>query len=141
MYKNPTPVSVGIIPALTPGHIILVERSDGGLALPGGYVEELEDAGTAVNREVFEETGLVLDASLWQLFSSAVTPNNKLLLFSYYAKPVALPAGFLPNEEVLHVMEAPWNTPLKFPLHRAAVQKWRKDVRLPAVVQTTPVAA
>lgn len=141
MYKNPVPVSVGIIPSLTPGHILLVERSDGGFALPGGYVDEMEDAIAAVNREVFEETGLVLDASLWQLFSSAVTPDNKLLLFSYYPQPVDVPAEFVPNEEVLRVMSAPWNSALRFSLHRDAVQKWRTELKLPAVVQVTPCAA
>jgi len=124
MYKNPTPVSVGVIPSSTPGHILLVERSDGGLALPGGYVDELEDATSAVNREVLEETGLELDAGQWRLFSSAITPDNKLLLFSYYPHPVSLPDDFMPNEEVIRVLSAPWNTALRFPLHGAAVQKW-----------------
>jgi len=124
MYKNPSPVSVGIIPSCTPGQIILVERSDGGLALPGGYIDELEDAGTAVNREVFEEVGLELDVRQWQLFSSAITPDNKLLLFSYYPHPVAVPIAFVPNDEVVRVLSAAWNTPLKFSLHRAAAQKW-----------------
>lgn len=141
MVKKPVPVSVGIIPSLTPGHILLIERSDGGFALPGGYVDELEDASAAVNREVFEETGLVLDASLWQLFSSAVTPDNKLLLFSCYPQAVGVPADFVPNDEVLCVTSAPWNTALKFPLHRDAVQKWRTELKLPAVVQVTPCAA
>lgn len=124
MYNNPTPVSVGVIPSSTPGHVLLVERSDGGLALPGGYIDELEDASKAVNREVFEETGLELDAGQWRLFCSAVTPDNKLLLFSYYPRTVALPIDFMANEEVVRVLSASWNTPLRFPLHRAAVQQW-----------------
>ena len=141
MIKNPLPVAVGIIPALTPGHILIVERSDGGIALPGGYVDPMEDASAAINREVFEETGLELDASLWQLFTSAVTPDNKLLLFSYYPRPVAVPADFMPNEEVIRVMAVSWNTPLRFPLHRAAAQKWYTAFRLPVVMSLEPRAA
>ncbi|HYD97170.1 MAG TPA: NUDIX hydrolase [Noviherbaspirillum sp.] len=140
MFKKPAPVSVGIIPSSTPGHIILVERSDGGIALPGGNVDEMEDASAALNREVFEETGLELDVSQWRLFYSAITPHNKLLLFSYYPQPVALPLAFTPNDEVLRVFSAAWNTPLKFPLHETAVQKWSMGAALvpaqPACTET-----
>jgi 8-oxo-dGTP pyrophosphatase MutT (NUDIX family) len=124
MYKNPVPVSIGIIASLTPGHIIFVERRDGGIALPGGYVDELEDASLAINREVFEEVGAVLDAAKWRLSSSAVTLDNKLLLFSYYAEAVAVPENFTANMEVVRVFSAAWNTALRFPLHEAAVHKW-----------------
>lgn len=140
MHNNPTPVSVGIIPTCTPGHILLVERSDGGLALPGGYVDELEDTSTAVNREVFEEAGLTLDASQWRLLSSAITPDNKLLLFSYYPHPVAFPACFVPNDEVTRILSAPWSTPLKFPLHGAAVKKWYMGLPPLALMQAARVA-
>lgn len=125
MYKNPRPVSIGIIPAPTPGHIVLIERSDGGFALPGGYVDEHENASVAVNREVLEETGLLLDSGRWVLFHSCVTSDNKLLLFSYYPHTVAVSEDFTPNAEVLQVMSAPWTTPLRFPLHQEAIRRWR----------------
>lgn len=88
VYKNPTPVSIGIIPSLFSEHILLIERSEGSLALPGGYVDEMEDAAQALNREVLEEAGLTLDAAKWNLFFSAVTADNKLLLFSFYTEAV-----------------------------------------------------
>ncbi len=135
MHKNPRPVSVGIIPTCTPGHILLVERSDGGLALPGGYVDELEDASAAVNREVFEEAGLELDADQWRLLTSAVTPDNKLLIFSYYPHPVNFPTRFIPNDEVTRILSAPWSTPLRFPLHGAAARKWYMSLPPLAVMQ------
>jgi len=46
------------------GHrwIVMVERSDGhGWALPGGYVEPGEDPTDAAVRELYEETGLIVD--------------------------------------------------------------------------------
>lgn len=130
-YKNPTPVSVGIIPSLSPGHILFVERTDGGVALPGGYVDEMEDAAAAVTREVFEEMGLELDVMKWELFFSAVTPDNKLLLFSCYQDSVDVPGSFAPNSEIERVFSAPAETRLKFPLHERAVRKWRT---LPALL-------
>lgn len=126
MHNNPVPVSIGIIPSVIPGHVLLIERADGGLALPGGYIEEMEDAAQALTREVQEETGLVLDSGGWQLFFSAVTPTNKLLLFSYYAVPVAAPVAFQPNHEVLQVLSAAWDTPLKFALHELALGNWKR---------------
>ncbi|HYD95220.1 MAG TPA: NUDIX domain-containing protein [Noviherbaspirillum sp.] len=125
MYKNPIPVSVGIIPSTTPGELLLVERSDGGIALPGGYIDELEDVALALTREVWEETGLELDRGKWRLFFSTITPDNKLLLFACYAEPARLPKHFMPTTEVVRVLSAPWHTPLKFPLHEAAVRAWR----------------
>lgn len=124
MYKNPVPVSIGIIPSPVSEHILLIERADGGLALPGGYVDELEDSAQAVNREVQEETGLSLDASKWTLFFSAVTPDNKLLLFSFYSEAVKISKEFASNAEVKRVLTAPWRTPLRFSLHEMAIQKW-----------------
>ncbi|WP_192804919.1 NUDIX domain-containing protein [Noviherbaspirillum aerium] len=127
-YKNPTPVSVGLIPSHTPGHLILIERGDGGLALPGGYVDELEDTAKAISREVYEETGLELDAAKWRLFHSAITPDNKLLLFSWYPEPVGLPRHIPRNAEVADVLSAPHDTRLKFPLHEDAVRIWHARV-------------
>jgi len=128
MHTKPIPVSIGIIPSTVPEHVILVERSDGGYALPGGYVEELEDATAALNREVFEEISLALDPNEWRLFFSAVTPENKLLLFSYYPKRVALPDCFAPDAEIVRVFSAHWRTPLKFSFHQEALEKWHSSV-------------
>jgi ADP-ribose pyrophosphatase YjhB (NUDIX family) len=124
MHENPTPVSVGIIPGTKPGHIVLIERADGGIALPGGFVERLESGFVALSRELEEETGLVLETSKWQIFWTDTSPGNIMLLFSHYPEAKAAPANFVPNKEVVRVFEAPWNTPLKFPLHEEAVRRW-----------------
>lgn len=102
----------------------MIERADGGLALPGGYVDQMEDAAQALNREVLEETGLMLDVAKWNLFFSAVTPDNKLLLFSYYAEAVEIPKEFATNEEIKRVLAAPWTMPLRFSLHELAIRRW-----------------
>lgn len=124
MAAKPAPVSVGVIPSTTAGHLLLIERADGGLALPGGYHEELEDTATALTREIFEEMDLHLHRHKWRLFHSAATPCNKLILFSHYDEAVEMPRHFRANEEVLRVISAPWNTPLVFTLHEEAAKKW-----------------
>lgn len=43
------------------GKIILASTADGCMQLPGGHVEEDEDLLVAVKREVYEETGIILD--------------------------------------------------------------------------------
>lgn len=123
-YKNPIPVAVGIIQSTTPGNVLLIERADGGLALPGGYVDEHEDAYMAINREVLEEVALQLDTDKWVLFHSAVNSGNRLLLFSYYTEKVAVPLDFIQNNEVLRVLDAPVSTILRFPLHQEALALW-----------------
>lgn len=128
-FKNPTPVSVGIIESTTPGNLLFVERADGGIALGGGYVDELENAAQAVNRECDEEMMLQLDVKGWRLFHSATNAGNRMLLFSVYKEPVAAPLNFVPNEEVVAVHDLPWDTPLKFPLHNEAVQLWRAQFK------------
>ncbi|HEY5801136.1 MAG TPA: NUDIX domain-containing protein [Burkholderiaceae bacterium] len=124
MLGKPAPVSVGIIPAAAKGHVLFIERTDGGIALPGGYVDALENAAQAVTRESFEEMGLHLDVAKWHLFDSHITDTNKLILFSYYHAHVAEPLNFTPNDEVVRVISAPWNTPLVFDQHELALQKW-----------------
>ena len=137
MSDKPAPVTVGIVPSTTMGHVLFIERADGGLALPGGYLEKLEDTSTALTRESFEEMDLELEPHKWRLFHSVVTPCNKLILFSHYVEPVDLPRNFESNDEVLRVLAAPWNTPLVFASHEEALKLWASSSGL-APLQLRP---
>lgn len=98
-YKNPTPVAVAIIPVETKvaynikGQDIEldinlavygrrnIEPKLGMLALPGGFVNEMERLETGGKREVKEETGLEITEDEFKLFRSEITPNNRNLIF------------------------------------------------------------
>src|SRR3954462_11499316 len=63
-YVNPTPVAVCLLPV---GEGLLCVRraippAVGQLALPGGYIDLAETWQQAAARELFEETGLRIDA-------------------------------------------------------------------------------
>lgn len=98
-FKNPTPVAVAIIPVETEvsyniGGVNIdlsiqqvvyarrnIEPKLGMLALPGGFVNELERIETGGAREVKEETGLIITEEEFELFRSEITPNNRNLIF------------------------------------------------------------
>ena len=155
-YKNPTPVAVAIIPVETElkyniGEIECtvkvmqvvyarrnIEPKMGMLALPGGFVNELERLETGGKREVKEETGLIITEDEFQLFRSEITPNNRNLIFGI--TPVR-------SVEVLKELEENWKNDEKireetqgfvigalnisdaaFPLHQKALGKYLDKV-------------
>ena len=98
-FKNPTPVAVAILPILRTVqyvirdepismnvHSVLYVRRNiqpalGMLALPGGFVNEMERIETSMHREILEETGLDIHENDFKLFRSEITPNNRNLIF------------------------------------------------------------
>lgn len=87
-FNNPTPVVVALIRTIGPDEevkLLAIERGIephvGGLAFPGGYVDEAEDAETAVSREVQEELGWTIRPTLWRPLTTSITPTNRLLIF------------------------------------------------------------
>ena len=98
-FKNPTPVAVAIIPVETKVSYNIkgqdieldvnvavygrrnIEPKLGMLALPGGFVNEMERLETGGKREVKEETGLEITEDEFKLFRSEITPNNRNLIF------------------------------------------------------------
>lgn len=98
-FKNPTPVAVAIIPVETKVSYNIkgqdieldvnvavygrrnIEPKLGMLALPGGFVNEMERLETGGKREVKEETGLEISEDEFKLFRSEITPNNRNLIF------------------------------------------------------------
>lgn len=87
-WNNPVPVAVALLPLKTSdGRFALLgivrarDPGAGGLAMPGGFVDEMESIEAACAREVYEETSLETNAGDWQIVCSRITPQNRVLLF------------------------------------------------------------
>lgn len=161
-WKNPTPVAVAIIPVekivqyhvnginleLFIHEVVYARRGIepklGMLALPGGFVNEMERLETGGKREVKEETGLDITEDEFQLFRSEITPNNRNLIFGI--TPTRTP-------DILATLENNWNhdpviqsetqgfviaglniSDAAFPLHQKALGKYLDKVNGDMVV-------
>ncbi len=93
VWANPIPVSVVLVPIVdgTASSLLVVRRAIppqiGKLALVGGFLEEHETWRQGGAREVFEETGLRIEAQtiepLW--FESSSPRPNRVMLFGVAA--------------------------------------------------------
>jgi ADP-ribose pyrophosphatase YjhB (NUDIX family) len=109
-YRNPLPVVNVIIPVVNDEGrrgVLLIQRGiepcRGLWALPGGYLELGETWQQGAARELFEETGLVVDPDLISLVDVDMNPKRTQILV--FAKGPAYTVKTLPkiarNEEVL----------------------------------------
>lgn len=141
-FRNPVPVAVALVPV--PGGLLTVQRGIpphiGEFALPGGFVDFGEAWQQGCAREVFEETGVRVDADAITLFDVQSTPDGfRVLIFGLCPRLDHLPA-LVPNHETLslgvysgYAPAAAGGAPidLAFPLHTAAALKWLGCSRSP----------
>jgi 8-oxo-dGTP pyrophosphatase MutT (NUDIX family) len=130
-YRNPLPVAVALLPARDAdgtGLVVItrtIEPQRGGIALPGGYIDDAEDWQQAVVRELQEETGIEAARGDVRLADALSSPNGHLLLFGLLPERAAadLPST-VPTDETdgWHLLRAP--AELAFPLHTIAVRNW-----------------
>ena len=119
-FVNPLPVAVVLLPV--DGGLLLVRRSiepqKGELALPGGFIglgETWQEAGA---RELFEETGVRIDAAELRDFRALSAPEGMLLVFGLArARTAAELPSFVANEEVSECALLLEPQTLAFPLH------------------------
>ncbi|WND38737.1 NUDIX domain-containing protein [Streptomyces sp. BB1-1-1] len=130
-YRNPLPVAVALQPVYdTQGTALVVitrtvAPARGGVALPGGYVDDREDWRQAVVRELKEETGIDAASRDVRLVDAMSSPDGHLLLFGLLPERSA---EGLPLSAATHETEG-WHPlrraeELAFPLHTRAVRAW-----------------
>ncbi|WP_217239525.1 NUDIX domain-containing protein [Streptomyces sp. AC555_RSS877] len=130
-YRNPLPVAVALQPVYdTQGSALVVitrtvAPARGGIALPGGYIDDREDWRHALVRELKEETGIDAASRDVRLVDALSSPDGHLLLFG--ALPDRPADGLGPSEatdetEGWHLLRRPEE--LAFPLHTLAVRAW-----------------
>ena len=103
-----------------------IEPCIGGDALIGGYADEGETPEMALRREIGEETGRQIGAAVLHYESSAITPNNRMLLFFSTTVPDMLFDGVQDSSEMRNIRfispDELAAAPLCFPLHHRALQ-------------------
>ena len=126
-YLSPTPVAVLLLPVDT--GVLVIRRGIaphiGELALPGGFIDHEEEWRTAAARELFEETGIRVDASGIRERRVISAPGGILLIFGEAARVRSedLPE-FAPNHEVLERLVIHEPVPLAFELHAQLVAEF-----------------
>ena len=134
-YNNPVPVAVAMVPLFCPtagrgllGVVRGIEPGYGGIAFPGGYVDEHETIERAVVRELQEETGLHLpEVCRWRFRTSRVTPQNRLLFFFEYTDVLSwdeVRDNAVLDAETLAVSLILPDTDIVFPTHRTEAREF-----------------
>ncbi|MGP9800703.1 NUDIX domain-containing protein [Rheinheimera sp. NSM] len=106
---------------------------------PAGHVEQDEDLLSAVKRELFEETGLMLEPSAWLGISQLTAANgHRYVRLNFIFEPDSLPPRYQPQDSdilALHwysAAELPQALlPLRSCLVSDAVALYCEGVRLP----------
>ena len=126
-YRNPLPVAVILVPV--GGGLLTVRRNIqprlGQLALPGGYIETGETWQEAGAREVYEETGVLIDPGAIRDCCVRSAPDETLLVFGIGPSlNEAIVENFNQTPEVseLNIVYEP--TTLAFSLHTDVVKRY-----------------
>lgn len=134
-YNNPIPVAVALVFNEDRSKVLVGDRTIepfiGGTALMGGYVDAGETPEKATKREVLEEVGCSIENAVLSYESSAVSPNNRLLMFFSTTAPELLFEAAQDSNEMRNVRfvepQDILNQPLCFSLHQEAlVNAWTK---------------
>jgi 8-oxo-dGTP pyrophosphatase MutT (NUDIX family) len=97
----------------------------GGIALPGGYIDDREDWRQALVRELKEETGIDAASRDVRLVDALSSSDGHLLLFGVLPERSAdglTPSAATDETEGWHLLRRPEE--LAFPLHTLAVRAW-----------------
>lgn len=140
VWSNPIPVILVLLPVDTgdrTGLLVIrraIEPRRGLLGLVGGFLESHEPWPLGGAREVREEAGVEIDpSSLAPLWFASTAPDPRQVLLFALAAPVPLASlpPFRPNAESSErgLVFGPdgLDATFAFPLHVAAVRRWRSS--------------
>jgi 8-oxo-dGTP diphosphatase len=115
IFRHPV-TGTTIIPVLSDGRIVLVQRSDTGQwGLPGGMVDWGEDIPTATSRELAEETGLQL-VKIARLVGVYSSPKRDPRLHSISVLLEVEATGNLQTDDPLEILQVKAFTREELPL-------------------------
>lgn len=127
-YLNPKPIGLVLLPV--DRGVVVIRRSGekkaGQLAFPGGFIEQGESWQEGAARELWEETGIRIDADEIKPFDIRSTPNGKLILIFGLAKGrkgADLPA-YVPTSETTERLILQESQELAFPIHTAVLARF-----------------
>lgn len=125
-YQNPLPVVVVLAPV--GGGLVGVRRNieprKGTVTLPGGYLDLGESWQEGGRRELYEETGIEIEANELRLYDVMNGLDHTLVIFGLAApRPLEVLRPFVSVEtaEVLLIEEP---MPLGFPMHTDVVRRY-----------------
>ncbi|MBI4853685.1 MAG: NUDIX domain-containing protein [Acidobacteria bacterium] len=124
-FLNPTPVAVILLPVDDGLYTIRrnIEPKKGQLALPGGYINLGESWQTAAARELYEESGVKIEASEVTLFNVLSAPDGTVLIFGLAkARSSKEISEFIESEESTEALIIKEFQDLAFPLHTQVVK-------------------
>src|SRR6476646_2386252 len=142
-YRNPVP-AVGVVVALE-GKVVMVRRRyeprAGCWALPAGFMELGESAEDAAIRECHEETGLLVRVDhLLGVYSYGEGQRTGLLIiYAATATGGDLVAADDATEAGVFALDA-LPTPMAFPTHLQAIDRWRRETRTTSAPYLTQTA-
>jgi phosphatase NudJ len=134
-------------------YLLVEERDKQSLQLvlnqPAGHVESNEDLQSAVERELYEETGLRLTADGWLGISQLIAGNgHRYVRVNFYFEPESLPEAYQPLDNdilALHWLSlaqlAEHQLPERSQLVSDAIIQYQQGVRLPLSLIKTPVSS
>jgi 8-oxo-dGTP diphosphatase len=115
IFRHPI-TGTTIIPVLSDGRIVLVQRSDTGQwGLPGGMVDWGEDIPTATSRELAEETGLQL-IKIARLVGVYSSPKRDPRIHSISVLLEVEATGDLKTADPLEILQVKAFAPEELPL-------------------------
>jgi ADP-ribose pyrophosphatase YjhB (NUDIX family) len=130
-FVNPLPVSVVLLP-VDDGLLVVrrnIEPQIGWLALPGGYINRGESWQQAGARELFEETGIVIQPEDLREFRVKSAPGYNTLIVFGLAKVMRasdLPP-FSPNEETQEICVLAAPQELAFSTHTDTLREYFEE--------------